>query len=142
MATIKNCHSPSGMGYSTSNLRNTNLTDCPSCKYGTLDPKNEHIMKCADCGKEFPIKKRDDSKTTTSPCLGLRTWVFGEENMKQKPDKAEAPILKHINQSPELLSLLYDIDLMPEQVKRGSIEHRQMLTIAIWHRNYYGPEIQ
>ena len=54
--TLKNCHSPAGMTYSLAGVRLTNLTDCPGCKYGTLDRK-KHGMKCADCGKEYTIEE-------------------------------------------------------------------------------------
>ena len=44
--------------------------------------------------------------------------------------------LKRINQSPELLSLLYDLDLMPEQLKEGSFQWRQMIILEAWfHRH-------
>lgn len=60
MATIKNCHSPAGMHFSNAGCELTNLMDCPGCKYGTLDPKDEQEMKCADCGKEYTMKQLSD----------------------------------------------------------------------------------
>lgn len=58
MSTLKNCHSPAGMGYSLHGTRLTKLRDCPRCKYGTIDrrsnDKNTRIWwTCADCGAEF-----------------------------------------------------------------------------------------
>jgi hypothetical protein len=35
-----------------------------------------------------------------------------------------------INSSAELLSLLYDMDLMPEQVEKGSLDERNIVMIA------------
>lgn len=44
--------------------------------------------------------------------------------------------LKHINGSMELQSLLYDLDLMPEQLERGNFQWRQMLILEAWfHRH-------
>lgn len=42
----------------------TNLTDCPGCKYGTLDRKDAHSMKCADCGREYPLEQVRDMRST------------------------------------------------------------------------------
>lgn len=42
-------------------------------------------------------------------------------------------LLRYINRTPELLSLLYDLDLLPEQLKRDSFQWRQMLILANWH---------
>jgi len=43
-------------------------------------------------------------------------------------------VLQYISRTPELLSLLYDLNLLPEQIKRGSIEWHNMLLIANWCR--------
>lgn len=43
-------------------------------------------------------------------------------------------LLRYINATPELLSLLYDLDLMPEHLKETSWQWRQMLMLAEWHR--------
>jgi tRNA(Ile2) C34 agmatinyltransferase TiaS len=59
MATIKNCHSPAGMHFTTCNLSNANLKDCPGCKYGTLDPNGDK-WKCADCGREYTTTQLHD----------------------------------------------------------------------------------
>jgi len=57
MNTIKNAHSPAGMGYIAAGAYYTNLTDCPACKYGTLDRwwKDGVLigMRCADCKHQF-----------------------------------------------------------------------------------------
>ena len=42
-------------------------------------------------------------------------------------------LLRYINRTPELLSLLYDLDLLPEQLKRDSFQWWQMLILANWH---------
>lgn len=44
-------------------------------------------------------------------------------------------LLALTNSSPVLTSLLYDIDLLPEQLERGSKEWNTMLKIAAWHAN-------
>ena len=54
---LKNCHSPSGLSFSTRGVRLTSLTDCPGCKYGTLDRMGEDRMKCADCGREYSVEE-------------------------------------------------------------------------------------
>lgn len=43
-------------------------------------------------------------------------------------------LLKYINETPEMLSLLYDLDLMPEQLDRESHDWFRMLILASWHR--------
>lgn len=44
----------------------------------------------------------------------------------------EAKLIAHINATPELLSLLYDLDLMPEQLKEETHQWGQMLTLTAW----------
>ncbi len=39
-------------------------------------------------------------------------------------------LLQYVNNTPALLSLLYDLDLMPEQLERGSRDWVRMLMIA------------
>jgi hypothetical protein len=46
--------------------------------------------------------------------------------------ESEIKLLAHINATPGLLSLLYDLGLMPEQLKEGSKQWEQMLTLAAW----------
>lgn len=60
--------------------------------------------------------------------------------MSAAPDPAvdvtEAVLLAYINDTPPLLSLLYDINLMPEQVDDASDEEERMFTIANhWREN-------
>ena len=43
-------------------------------------------------------------------------------------------LLKYINNNPTLLSLLYDIDLMPEQCHQDSPEWQQMVIIVNYWR--------
>jgi len=45
-----------------------------------------------------------------------------------------AELLTYINTDQRLLSLLYDMDLMPEQVKRDSKDWKRMLFVANHHR--------
>lgn len=52
-----------------------------------------------------------------------------DENGPLSPDNRV--LLKYINDTPELLSLLYDVNLMPEQCKIGSREEYEMATIAL-----------
>ena len=56
MATLKNCHSPAGMCFTTADLRHVNLIDCPQCKHGTLDLKDNDTWLCADCKAAFPAE--------------------------------------------------------------------------------------
>jgi hypothetical protein len=61
MNTIKNAHSPAGMGYSLAGTRYAKLKDCPKCKYGTIDLRIiyrnavevDRFWQCADCGARF-----------------------------------------------------------------------------------------
>ena len=56
MATIKNVHSPSGMHFSSDGTKHTNLIDCPTCKFGTLDNIDDATMRCADCKRYFTVE--------------------------------------------------------------------------------------
>lgn len=42
----------------------------------------------------------------------------------------EKSILDYISNTPVLLSLLYDMEMMPEQLKRGSLDWYRMLILA------------
>jgi hypothetical protein len=57
-ATIKNCHSPSGMGFYTGNVGLVTAKDCPGCRFGTLKlcENNSHrSFHCMDCGRNYTI---------------------------------------------------------------------------------------
>lgn len=66
MKTIKNCYSPAGMGFTTSNLDEIHLRDCPACRYGTIDLHEVRARddgrllrswwECADCKAMFRNK--------------------------------------------------------------------------------------
>lgn len=56
-----------------------------------------------------------------------------EARRRHSLDYIAGALLRYINRTPELLSLLYDLDLLPEQLKRDSFEWRQMLILANWH---------
>lgn len=43
---------------------------------------------------------------------------------------------KYANDTPELLSMLYDIDLMPEQATPGATRHRFMVIVAHWRHAF------
>jgi len=45
-------------------------------------------------------------------------------------DAITRPLLKYIEKTPKLLSFLYDLDLMPEQLDRKSRNWFRMLQIA------------
>ncbi len=62
MNTIKNCHSPAGMGFYSSRTSRFDK-DCPKCKYGTLVPWTDRDRKvlgerCIDCGAMFPARAK------------------------------------------------------------------------------------
>lgn len=44
-------------------------------------------------------------------------------------------ILKYISATTELTSLLYDLDLLPEQHDVGTHDDARMLILANWYRN-------
>ena len=48
-------------------------------------------------------------------------------------------LIRYINDTPELLSLLYDLDLMPEQVAEKSRDYGRMLLLAAWHMTHRYP---
>jgi hypothetical protein len=45
-----------------------------------------------------------------------------------------ASLLKYISATPQLQSVLYDLDLLPEQLEEGSLDWRRMLQLTLWHR--------
>lgn len=50
---------------------------------------------------------------------------------------------KYINATPELLSLLYDLDLMPEQsCCEKNPNYRRMMILAAWHKDKFDPTPQ
>lgn len=58
-----------------------------------------------------------------------------------KKPKAEAPdspawieLRAYINETPELISLLYDLDLLPEQLEKHTLDFNRMLLLSAWHR--------
>lgn len=67
--------------------------------------------------------------------------------MSDKPDSAELAKLvddvielkRYINNTPEILSLLYDMDLMPEQVEMFSRDWNRMLMLAQFHKSLTTP---
>ena len=50
-------------------------------------------------------------------------------------------ILRYINATPQLLSLLYDMDLIPEQLEQGSKDFNRMMVLAVWHRHELAPKV-
>lgn len=50
-------------------------------------------------------------------------------------DTPPTDLLQYINATPALLSLLYDLDLMPEQLAVGSKDWMRMLQLAQWYRH-------
>lgn len=46
----------------------------------------------------------------------------------------ESNALAYINSKPALLSLLYDLDLLPEQLEEGSKDWNRMLILTAWHK--------
>jgi hypothetical protein len=56
MIRWKNAHSASGSGGFKHAPGQASATDCPTCKFGTLErvPAKPHLVKCIDCNAEFP----------------------------------------------------------------------------------------
>lgn len=75
----------------------------------------------------FPVTQVDDwcaehYKVAGTPGEMDRTEVIRESYCEQ--------LLGYINRTPALLSLLYDTDLMPEQLKKGSQDWARMFRVA------------
>lgn len=51
-------------------------------------------------------------------------------------------LIQYINLTPGLLSLLYDLDLLPEQLNEGSADWKRMLTVASFYRSIPDPAVQ
>jgi hypothetical protein len=58
--------------------------------------------------------------------------------MKEKQETPDSPgwadLRAYINATPELISLLYDLDLLPEQLDKPSHDFNRMLLLSAWHR--------
>lgn len=59
MSTWKGIDKPAGCSFYAGTGGSKHLTDCPTCKYGSILPsKPDKIadkMKCIDCGAEFYV---------------------------------------------------------------------------------------
>lgn len=55
------------------------------------------------------------------------------ENLAQWQEHLKA-LHGYINGTPQLLSLLYDMDLMPEQLERRTLDYKRMIILAEWFR--------
>lgn len=53
MSRWKNCYSAPGIDGFHVPRSYAQLTDCPGCKYGTLDEKRKGEFTCADCGRIY-----------------------------------------------------------------------------------------
>lgn len=58
------------------------------------------------------------------------------------PSSIETPLLQFINDCPALLSLLYDMDWMPEQLKRGTREWILMLLLVEYWKNEFEGQVR
>ena len=54
-----------------------------------------------------------------------------------KLTEQEKRTLKYINTTPDLLSLLYDLDMLPEQLEQPSFQWTRMMILAEWHRKKF-----
>lgn len=63
------------------------------------------------------------------------------EEVRAKFEAAEAELLREISKDSRILSLLYDLDLLPEQLNRGTRDWRRMLLITehVKHWNAHIP---
>jgi hypothetical protein len=116
------------------------------CPHGYTDP--EMCIECPEDNSDPLVSElRSLAKTEYPLCQEARlmlemavdaqlgkpidvTRLTPESHSMQRIVKA---ILRYINRTPELISLLYDLDLLPEQLERNSFKWRQMLILANWH---------
>jgi len=63
----------------------------------------------------------------------MTTELQTEARRRHSLERMVKALLRYINRTPELLSLLYDLDLLPEQLKRDSVQWMQMLILTNWH---------
>jgi hypothetical protein len=57
--------------------------------------------------------------------------------MKERSEEFQQ-LQRYINATPELQLLLYDLDLLPEQLDFPSHDGNRMIVIATWHRMKFG----
>ena len=55
--------------------------------------------------------------------------------MKNKLSPQVKELLRYINTQPILIGLLYDLDLMPEQVMDNPPDYRRMMILSLWYRS-------
>ena len=60
---------------------------------------------------------------------------------KQEYSEEYKKLLKYINDTPELLSTLYDWDLLPEQVQPKTERCNMMIQFVVWYREVYSKRI-
>lgn len=51
-------------------------------------------------------------------------------------EQEEKELLEYINGSLDFQGVLWDLDLMPEQLQRGSRDWSRMMTLAFYHRDW------
>jgi len=54
--TWKGAEKPAGSRFVSGIGDYSNLTDCPKCKFGTIEQTDFEKFKCIDCGWEFEIE--------------------------------------------------------------------------------------
>ena len=52
----------------------------------------------------------------------------------------EISISMYVNNTTEILSLLYDLNLLPEQLERGSQDWKRMIILVSWHMAKFSNE--
>lgn len=82
----------------------------------------------------MPYKTKDAKRDLICKTVQREDW--GNLQKEAHPNVKE--LLRYINRTPELLSLLYDLDLLPEQLERDSFQWQQMLILSNWHHRTIG----
>lgn len=83
--------------------------------------------------KEKLLKAGYDHAVLKNDMLDMQGIGIVQEEMERS--KATIEMLGHINDTPFLISLLWDMGLMPEQLVEGSFHWGYMMGIAWSHKN-------
>jgi len=125
-----------------------------------MEPVDDEVQR-SNMSK-FPHRLREDGKVlknenyspaSLEPILASQPPISYPDPTSEEKGHSGAPggnqedfspafrgLLSYINETPELLSLLYDLDLMPEQCEPQTIDRNRMIVLVRWHQLKFTPQ--
>lgn len=114
------------------------MAACAAHYTGSFVDEEKNLEYRLRFARWLELKKPELVDICRSVILTLETNPRGmniELELLEKELVKNQQLMKYISDTPVLLSLLYDLCLMPEQVKINTQDWRRMMTIADWHLN-------